>query len=122
MMPYTLDLNMPDIHGLEFLQFVRNQKAFQEIPIVVITTHSDEQVREAVLSAGANGFITKPFTPQMILSRSKGAAEIGMSRDPWNSNFSGDFLQGFLDEAGEHLQRINQLLLRMESSADKLIR
>lgn len=37
----TLDLNMPDMHGLEFLQFVRNHNAFKEIPIVVITTRAD---------------------------------------------------------------------------------
>jgi two-component system, chemotaxis family, chemotaxis protein CheY len=63
----TLDLNMPDIHGLEFLQFVRNQKTFQNIPIIVISTQSDEHMRGVVLSAGANVFIPKPFTPQHIL-------------------------------------------------------
>jgi two-component system, chemotaxis family, chemotaxis protein CheY len=67
----TLDLNMPDIHGLEFLKFVRNQRTFQDIPIIVITTQSDDQMREAVLTAGANVFIAKPFTPQVVLSEVK---------------------------------------------------
>ncbi len=64
-----LDLNMPDMHGLEFLQFVRKQKVFHDIPILVITTQTDDAVRDAVLSAGANSFITKPFSPQLVLER-----------------------------------------------------
>jgi two-component system chemotaxis response regulator CheY len=64
-----LDLNMPDMHGLEFLRFVRGHKAFHDIPIVVITTQTDEEVRKTVLSAGANDYITKPFAPNVVLDR-----------------------------------------------------
>lgn len=66
-----LDLNMPDMHGLEFLRFVRNHRMFQEIPIIVITTQTDEQVRSEVLAAGANVYITKPFAPQAVLDHVK---------------------------------------------------
>lgn len=68
----TLDLNMPDMHGLDFLQFVRGHNAFKDIPIVVITTRADAHVRETVLSAGANRYITKPFSPEAILETVKG--------------------------------------------------
>lgn len=64
-----LDLNMPDMHGLEFLRFVRDHKAFRDIPIVVITSQADETIRSAVITAGANAYITKPFTPQVVLDR-----------------------------------------------------
>lgn len=67
----TLDLNMPDMHGLEFLQFVRSQQSFQSIPILVITTQNDDDMKERILAAGANGFITKPFAPQTILDQVK---------------------------------------------------
>lgn len=66
-----LDLNMPDMHGLEFLQFVRNHHAFHDIPIVVITTQTGDDMREAVLAAGANAYITKPFSPQAVLEQVK---------------------------------------------------
>ncbi len=66
-----LDLNMPDMHGLEFLRFVRSHKAFQDIPIIVVTTQTDEHTREAVLDAGANAYFTKPFTPQAILEQAR---------------------------------------------------
>ena len=67
----TLDLNMPDMHGLEFLQFVRGHNTFKDIPILVITTRADAQMREVVLSAGANRYMTKPFSPDAILETVK---------------------------------------------------
>jgi two-component system, chemotaxis family, chemotaxis protein CheY len=65
----TLDLNMPDMHGLEFLQFVRNHQSFRGIPIIVVTTLPDEIMKEQALTAGANGFIIKPFAPKAILDK-----------------------------------------------------
>ncbi len=67
----TLDLNMPDMHGLEFLQFVRSHHHFGEIPILVITTQKEDSIREQVLSAGANAYLIKPFMPQDILTEVK---------------------------------------------------
>lgn len=58
-----LDLNMPDVHGLEVLRFLRSHKAFQEIPVVVLTTRGDEESREAALREGATLYLTKPFAP-----------------------------------------------------------
>lgn len=69
--PYDLiflDLNMPDMHGLEFLHFVRRHSAFRNIPIVVVTNHTDGNIRNQALEAGANQFINKPFTPEQLLS------------------------------------------------------
>ena len=64
-----LDLNMPDVHGLEVLRFVRSHHAFQEIPVVVLTTRGDEESREAALREGATLYLTKPFTPDEFAPR-----------------------------------------------------
>jgi two-component system, chemotaxis family, chemotaxis protein CheY len=61
-----LDLNMPDMHGLEVLRFVRKHQAFRHIPIVVLTTRGDEASRTVVMAAGASLYLTKPFTPQIL--------------------------------------------------------
>jgi two-component system chemotaxis response regulator CheY len=62
----TLDLNMPDMHGLEVLQFVRRHQAYRTIPIVVITTKGEGASRSAVMAAGATHYVTKPFSPPML--------------------------------------------------------
>lgn len=62
-----LDLNMPDIHGLEVIEFVRHHQAYSKIPICVLTTRGDEESRAQVFEAGANVYLTKPFTPQELV-------------------------------------------------------
>jgi two-component system, chemotaxis family, chemotaxis protein CheY len=59
----VLDLNMPDMHGLDVLKFVRSQGPFKNVPVVVLTTRGDEASREAALASGATAFLTKPFSP-----------------------------------------------------------
>jgi two-component system, chemotaxis family, chemotaxis protein CheY len=63
----TLDLNMPDMHGLEFLQFIRTHSTLKHIPILVLTTRSDSKMRADILAAGANDYLTKPFAPNELL-------------------------------------------------------
>jgi two-component system, chemotaxis family, chemotaxis protein CheY len=59
----VLDLNMPDMHGLDVLKFVRSHSSFVTLPVVILTTRGDEPSRQAALSAGATLFLTKPFSP-----------------------------------------------------------
>lgn len=66
-----LDLNMPDITGIEVLEFVRAQDKLKALPIVVVTTRGDEESRSAALAAGASSFMTKPFTPESIAAEAQ---------------------------------------------------
>lgn len=62
----VLDLNMPDMHGLEVLKFVRRHPTYRALPIVVLTTRGDESSRESALKAGATMYLTKPFAPSAL--------------------------------------------------------
>lgn len=62
----VLDLNMPDIGGIEVLEFVRAQDNLRQLPIVVVTSRSDDRSRQEALAAGASAFVTKPFTPENL--------------------------------------------------------
>jgi two-component system chemotaxis response regulator CheY len=62
----VLDLNMPDISGIEVLEFVRAQDSLKTLPILVVTTRGDETSRAQAMAAGASLFVTKPFTPDAI--------------------------------------------------------
>ena len=63
-----LDLNMPDVHGLEVLRFIRGREALRDLPVIILTTRGDEQSRAAALAAGATLYMTKPFQPQAIVA------------------------------------------------------
>lgn len=58
-----LDLNMPDVHGLEVLRFVRSHERFHSLPVVILTTRGDDESRASALRDGATLYVTKPFTP-----------------------------------------------------------
>jgi two-component system chemotaxis response regulator CheY len=62
----VLDLNMPDMHGLDVLKFVRSQAAFATLPVAVLTTRGDETSRQAAAAAGATLYLTKPFSPNEL--------------------------------------------------------
>jgi two-component system chemotaxis response regulator CheY len=62
----VLDLNMPDISGIEVLEFVRAQDSLKSLPILVVTTRGDDASRAQALAAGASLFVTKPFTPDAL--------------------------------------------------------
>ena len=64
----VLDLNMPDIGGLEVVEFIRGQDQLKALPIVVVTTRGDDASRSRVLAAGASAFLAKPFPPDEILA------------------------------------------------------
>jgi two-component system chemotaxis response regulator CheY len=71
----VLDLNMPDIGGIEVVEFVRGQDTLRHLPIVIVTTRGDEASRARALQAGADRFMTKPFTPDAILGEVKALLE-----------------------------------------------
>ncbi len=62
----VLDLNMPDVHGLEVLKFVRSQPSLGQVPIIVLTTRGDDDSRAAALMHGASLYLTKPFDPRAL--------------------------------------------------------
>ena len=64
----VLDLNMPDMHGVDVLKFLRNHPGSRAVPVVVLTTRGDEPSRDAAMAAGATLYLTKPFVPQALLS------------------------------------------------------
>ena len=63
-----LDLNMPDIGGIEVVEFIRGQDKLKTLPIIIVTTRGDETSRATAIKAGATRYLTKPFTPEAILS------------------------------------------------------
>jgi two-component system, chemotaxis family, chemotaxis protein CheY len=67
----VLDLNMPDMHGLEVLKFVRSHVAFRRLPVIVLTTRGDESSRGAAIAAGASLYLTKPFTPHALAGQAR---------------------------------------------------
>ena len=62
------DLNMPNLDGIGLIRGVRAQPEFKFIPIVMLTTESQIEKKQEGKSAGATGWIVKPFNPDQLLA------------------------------------------------------
>ena len=62
-----LDINMPKMSGLEFLNQIKGDTVFKEIPVVIISTEGKEEDTIRGLEAGAAAYIKKPFGNQELL-------------------------------------------------------
>lgn len=60
------DINMPVMDGLEFVRQLQSVDSAKGIPVVMITTEGSEGHVVQALSAGARGYIRKPFTPDQV--------------------------------------------------------
>lgn len=68
----VVDVNMPDINGLELVAFIRKSPNHAEVPILMISTEASDADRQRGLSLGANAFLSKPFTPEELCAEVRG--------------------------------------------------
>ena len=61
------DINMPNMDGIALVKELRANPAFRSTPILVLTTESDSGKKDEGRSAGATGWIVKPFVPEKLL-------------------------------------------------------
>lgn len=62
------DLNMPNLDGIGLIRALRAIAAFKFIPIVMLTTESQDTRKQEGKAAGATGWIVKPFKPEQLLA------------------------------------------------------
>lgn len=65
------DLNMPYMDGLEFVRSLRANPDTAELPVVMVTTEADPEEKEKAMKAGANGYMIKPVTAEMVAQNIK---------------------------------------------------
>jgi two-component system, OmpR family, phosphate regulon response regulator PhoB len=64
-----LDWMLPDQSGLRLLSRIRNDRQFQELPVIMLTAKSMEEDKIAGLDNGADDYVTKPFSPRELTAR-----------------------------------------------------
>ena len=61
-----VDWNMPEMNGLDFVRAVRADPNYRKLPIMMVTTETEASQMGKALAAGANEYVTKPFTKDTI--------------------------------------------------------
>jgi two-component system chemotaxis response regulator CheY len=65
------DLNMPYMDGIELTRKIRSQPALKHLPVLMVTTEADNEERQKAFEAGANGYLVKPVTADMVTDNIK---------------------------------------------------
>ncbi|MEW5739259.1 MAG: response regulator [Myxococcota bacterium] len=71
------DINMPDINGLELINFVKKNPHYKETPLFVVTTEGRQQDRDRGLQLGASEYVVKPFEAADISALVKRYLKLG---------------------------------------------
>lgn len=61
------DLNMPYMDGIELLKSIRSNPNLSHIPFLMVTTEADESEKKMAIDSGANGYLIKPVTVDILL-------------------------------------------------------
>lgn len=60
------DINMPKCNGLKLLKMIRANGTFKDVPVLMVSTESETDVIMSAIEAGANNYILKPFTKEIM--------------------------------------------------------
>ena len=63
-----LDLMIPEIDGFGVLEYIRNNEATEDLPVIIVSARSEDRDILQGLKGGANYYIPKPFEPQELIS------------------------------------------------------
>jgi two-component system chemotaxis response regulator CheY len=64
-----VDWNMPVMNGLDFILALRSQRAYDAVRVLMVTTETESAQVSRALSAGANEYLMKPFTRDVLVAK-----------------------------------------------------
>jgi len=64
-----VDWNMPEMNGLEFVRAVRARREYDAVRIMMVTTETEQEQVTRALEAGANEYLMKPFTKEVLIAK-----------------------------------------------------
>jgi type IV pilus assembly protein PilB len=68
-----VDLQMPDMDGFQFIEITRGDDKLMAVPVIVLTSDTSSEVEAKVLEMGADDYVSKPFEPEVLISRVRAA-------------------------------------------------
>jgi two-component system, chemotaxis family, chemotaxis protein CheY len=70
------DLHMPQLNGMELLQFLQHSGIYKEIPVIILSGDESPEIKTRCLELGAVKFILKPFGPEQLINEVEHALKL----------------------------------------------
>jgi CheY-like chemotaxis protein len=58
----VLDINMPEVSGIDFLEFLRRRVEWQDLPVIMLSTEASDVMVDKAMALGADAYVTKPVS------------------------------------------------------------
>ena len=107
-----MDLNMPEIGGLEAIQRIKQNESLRDIPIIVVTASEDSTDLQASFEAGAMDYLTKPPNPAELTVRVRSALQLKQETDQRKEREAS--LRRVLDELDQRNRQLDDEKRRSE--------
>lgn len=107
-----LDLNMPDMDGLEVMEVLSADPEYSKIPVIFLTATHSPQIEAQCLDVGAIDFVIKPFIPQVLRSRVRRILELYNFKDQLNAMVE-ERSREIMDKAEAKAEIQNTVIVRL---------
>jgi DNA-binding response OmpR family regulator len=81
-----LDIDMPEVDGIEACRRLKAHEAFRELPVIMVTANGEPQALASAFAAGAMDYMTKPFQPIELIARVRSALSLKRAVDARKTN------------------------------------
>jgi len=115
-----LDLMLPGMDGLEFCRFIKRDQKTAGIPVIMVTAKGEESDIITGLELGADDYVTKPFSPKVLIARVRAVLRRGSEPGPADK----DIIQahGIEIHAGRHEVRVEGEPVSLTLTEFKILR
>lgn len=117
---FLLDLMLPGLNGLQICQRLRADKKTQDIPVVMVTARGEEQDILRGLEAGADDYVTKPFSPK-VLGAKVGAVLKRTSKKDVDDNASVIEVHNIVIHPGRHEVTVDGEKIELRNSEFRIL-
>ena len=114
-----LDLMLPELDGLSVCKRLKADAKTASIPIIMVTAKSDETDIVTGLELGAEDYITKPFSPKILIARIKAVLRRKTAAVPDASDVLD--IHGILIDPGRHKVTVNDIVVELTSTEFSLL-
>ncbi|MFH2037700.1 MAG: response regulator [Candidatus Zixiibacteriota bacterium] len=114
-----LDIMLPDVDGFEVCRLLKRNSETENIPIVMLTAKSEESDIITGLELGADDYITKPFSPKVLIARIR--AVLRRKSEPIGNDDDILHIEKLSIDPGKHQVKINESVLNLTNTEFRLL-